>query len=71
MLLGTEEELDYHSRRAAEELALSDRSHDSISSDAHLSLANLHRSRSELVTAIRNNRPNRPAERITRTDKEG
>ena len=71
MLLGTEEELGYHSRRAAEELALSDRSADPISSDAHLSLANLHRSRSELVSALRERRANRSPARICRTDKEG
>jgi lipopolysaccharide biosynthesis regulator YciM len=71
MLLGTEEEEDYHSRRAAEELALSDRSRDPTTSDAHLSLANLHRSRSELVSALRNNRLNRPPDRIAGTDKEG
>jgi lipopolysaccharide biosynthesis regulator YciM len=71
MLLGTEEEEDYHSRRAAEELALSDRSPHRITSDAHLSLANLHRTRGELVSALRNNRPNRRPDRIHRTDKEG
>jgi|GraSoiStandDraft_4_1057263.scaffolds.fasta_scaffold343444_1 lipopolysaccharide biosynthesis regulator YciM len=70
MLLGTEEELDYHDRRAAEELAISHRSADPITSDAHLILANLHRSRRELVTALRNHRPNRPANRIYRSDKE-
>jgi hypothetical protein len=71
MLMGTEEERDYHSRRAAEELALADRSPDPITSDAHLCLANLHRSRSELVTALRDSRPNRPLERIHKADKEG
>ncbi len=71
MLLGTDEELDYHSRRAAEELELCGRSAHRNSSDAHLGLAKLHLSRTELVTALRNSRPNRAPERTHRTDKEG
>ena len=70
MLYGTKEELDYHSARAAHELALSNRCEDQNISNVHLELANLHRTRSELVVALRNSRSNRQANYIYRADKE-
>jgi hypothetical protein len=70
LLYGTEEELEYHSARAACELALSNRCDDVTVSNVHLELANLHRTRSELVIALRDARSNRRNNHISRADKE-
>jgi hypothetical protein len=70
LLYGTEEELRYHSARAADELSLSNGCDDDIASKLHLEIANLHRSRSELVIALRNARSNRRSNYIYRADKE-
>jgi hypothetical protein len=70
MLCGTQEELEYHSARAAAELALSHRSQDLIISNAHLELANLHRTRSEVVAALRHSRSNCTLNYICGADKE-
>jgi hypothetical protein len=71
MLYGTEEEWEYHSARAAHELALSNSCDDVTASNRHLELANLHRTRSELVAALRKARTNRRSNHIYHADKEG
>ena len=70
MLFGTEEEFHYHNARATEELALSSKARHPAVSRAHLALATLHRSRSELVDALRRNPRNRRGRPIVRADKE-
>lgn len=71
MLKGTDEELDYHARRAAAEYSLYEESKDLAIASAHLGLAHLHDSRHQLSSALRHLRAKRPSETITRTDKEG
>jgi hypothetical protein len=70
MLLGTKEELEYHETRAAHELALSNRCEGGNISSAHLELSKLHRSRSELVSALLNSRSVPRGGRIHCADKE-
>ena len=70
MLRGTDDEFEYHSTRAAEEIAHSNGCSDQASAEAHLVLANLHRSRAELVTALRSARRTGRDDCIYRTDKE-
>jgi hypothetical protein len=70
MLRGTKEELEYHEARAADELAISNSCDDVSISNAHLELANLHRTRSELVTALLNSGSKRRNNHIHSADKE-
>ena len=71
MLYGTDDEVKYYSNRAASELMLANKCEDQVAAKAHLALAKLHRSRSELSSALRNaRRIGRPMQ-ICRTDKEG
>ena len=71
MLFGTEEELQYHSERAAQELAKAQG--DPIDSKvvAHQTLANLHIARTELIRSLRDARANGARPAIFQTDKEG
>lgn len=71
MLKGTEEEIAYHSRRAALEYSLYEESEDIAVASAHLGLAHLHSSRLELSSAVRALRAKGPVKIIARTDKEG
>jgi hypothetical protein len=71
MLKGTDEELDYHSRRAATEYSLYEESGDLVVASAHLGLAHLHSSRHQLSSALRDLRTKGPSKVISRTDKEG
>lgn len=70
MLFGTQEEYHYHSARAEEELQLASNSDDTVVSAAHLMLAKLHASRSELVNALRDSRGHYRHDIIARPDKE-
>ena len=70
MLFGTDEELQYHSDRAAQELERAQGDPIDTRVVAHRTLANLHLARTELIKSMRSMRANaRPV--IYRTDKEG
>jgi hypothetical protein len=71
MLVGTDEELEYHTARAAQELEQSRLSADEPAKKAHIKLAKLHFNRSQLVAALRKSREERAIKPIHRTDKEG
>jgi hypothetical protein len=71
MLVGTTEELTYHTSRAAQELEQSRHCQDDLAKKAHIRLAKLHFNRSQLVAALRSSREKRMIKPIYRTDKEG
>lgn len=52
MLYGTSEELEYHARRAQQEESISHQSEDASVTEAHIRLAELHRARLEVVSAL-------------------
>ena len=70
MLHGTQEEYDYHEQRAQQELAQASRSDDVAASRAHITLARLHQTRLELVSAVQTLRRKRDGRPIHHTDKE-
>ena len=70
MLKGTPEELEYHARRAAAELALAEDAAASAA-EAHRALATLHSNRADLVSAMRDNGKVTEPRAVYRTDKEG
>ena len=70
MLKGTNEELQYHETRAAQELARASHCEDAIAANAHRNLADFHGARVILVHALREKRANGKDYRLCRTDKE-
>ena len=71
MLVGTSEELEYHTARAAQELEQSRLCADEPAKKAHIKLAKLHFNRSQVVAALRASREKRAIKPIHGTDKEG
>ena len=71
MLFGTDEELQYHSDRAAQELERAQGHPIDTSVVAHRTLANLHLARTELIKSMRSVRANGTRPVICHTDKEG